>query len=82
METEGVQYAVVQRQAASQSIEMQQPRDDDGLAYAELDITYLQEANVKVLARRTNTPTEYADIEFCSTQKPALEDLVSHNASA
>ncbi|WAR05313.1 hypothetical protein MAR_020682 [Mya arenaria] len=71
METEGVQYAVVQRQAATQRIETQQPSDDDGLAYAELDITFLQEANARVPARRTNTPTEYADIEIPSTQDPA-----------
>ncbi|WAR04352.1 hypothetical protein MAR_019721, partial [Mya arenaria] len=81
METEGVQYAVVQRQAASQGIELQQQRNGDGLAYAELDIAFLQEANARVPARRTNTPTEYADIEIPSKLEPALEDPISHNAS-
>ncbi|WAR04786.1 hypothetical protein MAR_020155 [Mya arenaria] len=81
IETEGVLYAVVQRQAATQRTDTQQPRDDNGLAYAQLDITFLQEANARVPARRTNPPTEYADIEFPSTQEPALEEPVSHNAS-
>ncbi|WAR06157.1 hypothetical protein MAR_021526 [Mya arenaria] len=61
---EGVQYAVVQRQAATQRTGMQQPHNNDGLSYAELDIKFLQEANARVSSRRSNKPTAYADIEF------------------
>ncbi|WAR05412.1 hypothetical protein MAR_020781 [Mya arenaria] len=79
--TEGVQYAVVQRQAATQRTGIQQPHDN-GLTYAELDIKFLQEANARVPPRKNNTPTEYADIAFSSTQKSAEEDHVYHNTSA
>ncbi|WAR06158.1 hypothetical protein MAR_021527 [Mya arenaria] len=48
-----------------------QTHNDDGLPYAELDIKFLQEANARVSSRRSNTPTEYADIEFTLTQKSA-----------
>ncbi|XP_052806479.1 uncharacterized protein LOC128235716 [Mya arenaria] len=68
--SEGVEYAVVQRQAATQGIETQQIHDVDGLAYCELDIDFLQEANARVSPRRKNTPTEYADIELSSTREP------------
>ncbi|WAR15270.1 hypothetical protein MAR_005375 [Mya arenaria] len=74
--TEGVQYAVVQRQAATQRIEPQQSHNDDSLTYAELDIKFLQEANARVPPRRKNTPTEYADIEFFLTQESAVDDPV------
>ncbi|XP_052807049.1 uncharacterized protein LOC128236202 isoform X2 [Mya arenaria] len=79
--TEGVQYAVVQRQAATRRTETQQPHDDDSLTYAELDINFLQEANARVSLRRYNIPTEYADIEFSSTQEPEKEDCACQNAS-
>ncbi|WAR15741.1 hypothetical protein MAR_005846 [Mya arenaria] len=79
--TEGVQYAVVQRQAATQRIETQQSHDVDSLTYAELDIKFLQEANARVPPRRKNTPTEYADIEFFLTQESAVDDPVYHKAS-
>ncbi|XP_052806662.1 uncharacterized protein LOC128235914 [Mya arenaria] len=75
--TEGVQYAVVQRQAATRRTETQQPHDDDSLTYAVLDINFLQEANARVSLRRYNMPTEYADIEFSSTQEPEKEDYTS-----
>ncbi|XP_052820502.1 uncharacterized protein LOC128246353 [Mya arenaria] len=80
--TEGVQYAVVQRQASTQRIETQQSHDVDSLTYAELDIKFLQEANARVPPRRKITPTEYADIEFFLTQESAVDDPVYHNASA
>ncbi|XP_052786351.1 uncharacterized protein LOC128221790 [Mya arenaria] len=79
--TEGVRYAVVQRQPGTQRIETQQPHNDDSLTYAELDINYLQEAHARVPSRRNDTRTEYADIEFHSTQTPAVEDPVYDNAS-
>ncbi|XP_052805592.1 uncharacterized protein LOC128234974 isoform X2 [Mya arenaria] len=79
--TEGVQYAVVQRQAATRRTETQQPHDDDSLTYAELDINFLQEANARVSLRRYNMPTEYADIEFSSTQEPEIEECACQNAS-
>ncbi|XP_052807036.1 uncharacterized protein LOC128236185 isoform X2 [Mya arenaria] len=79
--TEGVQYAVVQRQAATRRTETQQPHDDDSLTYAELDINFLQEANARVSLRRYNMPTVYADIEFSSTQEPEIEDCACQNAS-
>ncbi|WAR05603.1 hypothetical protein MAR_020972 [Mya arenaria] len=50
--TEGVQYAVAQRQTATQRIETQQPHGEDGLTYADIDIKFLQEANARVLARK------------------------------
>ncbi|XP_052806480.1 uncharacterized protein LOC128235717 [Mya arenaria] len=77
---EGVQYAVVQRQAATQRIEPQNQRDDDSLAYADLDINFLQEANARVSSRINNTPTEYADIEISSTQDPDKEECAYQNA--
>ncbi|XP_052759630.1 uncharacterized protein LOC128202649 isoform X1 [Mya arenaria] len=79
--TEGVQYAVVQRQAATQRIETQNPQDDECLKYAELDIKFLQAANALVPSRKKNTPTEYADIEFFSTQGPVVEHPGYHYAS-
>ncbi|WAR04732.1 hypothetical protein MAR_020101 [Mya arenaria] len=69
--TEGVQYAVVHRQAATRWTETQQPHDDDSLTYAELNIKFLQEANARVLTKTKNTPTEYAELTFASTQKSA-----------
>ncbi|WAR11210.1 hypothetical protein MAR_036286 [Mya arenaria] len=71
--TEGVQYAVVQRQAATRRTETQQPHDDDGLTYAELDIKFLQESNARVII--------VADIKFSSTQEPDKEDCACQNAS-
>ncbi|WAR15750.1 hypothetical protein MAR_005855 [Mya arenaria] len=79
--TEGVQYAIVQRQAATQRIETQNPQDDECLTYAELDVKFLQAANARVPSRKMNTPTEYADIEFFSTQGPAVEHPGYHYAS-
>ncbi|XP_052786353.1 uncharacterized protein LOC128221791 [Mya arenaria] len=79
--TEGVQYAVVQRQPATQRIETQQPHNDDSLTYAELDINFLQEAHARIPSRRNDMRTEYADIEVSSKQKPAVEDPVYDNAS-
>ncbi|WAR15097.1 hypothetical protein MAR_005202 [Mya arenaria] len=72
--TEGVQYAVVQRQATTQRIETQQSHDADSLMYAELDIKFLEEANARVPPRIKYTPTEYADIEFFLTQESAVDD--------
>ncbi|XP_052803328.1 uncharacterized protein LOC128233612 isoform X3 [Mya arenaria] len=83
IETGGVQYAVMQRQAATQRTGTQQPHDGGGLTYAELDIKFLQEANARVpSSKKNNTPTEYADIAFSSTQKSAEENHVYHNTSA
>ncbi|XP_052806919.1 uncharacterized protein LOC128236102 isoform X3 [Mya arenaria] len=82
IETGGVQYAVMQRQAATQRTGTQQPHAGGGLTYAELDIKFLQEATARVPPRKNNTPTEYADIAFSSTQKSAEEDHVYHNTSA
>ncbi|WAR15674.1 hypothetical protein MAR_005779 [Mya arenaria] len=79
--TEGVQYAVVQRQATAQRIEAQNPQDDECLTYAELDVKFLQAANARVPSRKKNTPTEYADIEFFSTQGAAVEHPGYHYAS-
>ncbi|XP_052807192.1 uncharacterized protein LOC128236383 isoform X2 [Mya arenaria] len=75
--TGGVQYAVVHRQADAQRIETQ-PHDEAGLTYADLDIKFLQEANARVPVRRKNKPTEYADVDFSSTQETAAEDPVYH----
>ncbi|XP_052786356.1 uncharacterized protein LOC128221794 [Mya arenaria] len=79
--TEGVQLAVVQRQPATQRIGTQQPHNVDSLTYAELDINFLQEAHARVPSRTNDTRTEYADIEFHSTQTPAVEGPVYDNAS-
>ncbi|WAR15272.1 hypothetical protein MAR_005377, partial [Mya arenaria] len=80
--TEGVlQYAVVQRQAATQRIETENPQDGECLKFAELDIKFLQAANFRVPSRKKNTPTEYADIEFFSTQGPVVEHPGFHYAS-
>ncbi|XP_052820528.1 uncharacterized protein LOC128246386 [Mya arenaria] len=79
--TEGVQYAVVHRQAATQRIETQNPQDDECLKYAELDVKFLQAANARVPSWKKNTPTEYAEIKFFSTQGPAVEHPGYHYAS-
>ncbi|XP_052786355.1 uncharacterized protein LOC128221793 [Mya arenaria] len=79
--TQGVQFAVVQRQSAAQRIETQQQQNDDSLTYAELDINFLQKAHARVPTGRNDTRTEYADIEFHSTQTPAVEDPVYDKAS-
>ncbi|XP_052760402.1 uncharacterized protein LOC128203156 isoform X2 [Mya arenaria] len=79
--TEGVQYAVVHRQAATQRIETQNPQDEECLKYAELDVKFLQAANARVPSWKKNTPTEYAEIEFFSTQGPAVEQPGYHYAS-
>ncbi|WAR15742.1 hypothetical protein MAR_005847, partial [Mya arenaria] len=70
-----------QRQAAAQRIETQNPEDDECLTYAELDVKFLQAANARVPSRKMNTPTEYADIEFFSTQGLAVEQPGYHYAS-
>ncbi|XP_052785390.1 uncharacterized protein LOC128221027 [Mya arenaria] len=79
--TQGVQYAVVQRQPVTQRIETQQPRNDDSLTYDELDFNFLQEAHARIPSRRNDTRTDYTIIEFSSTQTPAVEDPVYDNAS-
>ncbi|XP_052803111.1 uncharacterized protein LOC128233467 [Mya arenaria] len=78
--TEGVQYVVPQRQAATHGIETQQQHGDDGLAYADLDINFIQEAISRVSSSRKNTPTEYADIEF-PISKAHVKDYACQNAS-
>ncbi|WAR07262.1 hypothetical protein MAR_017220, partial [Mya arenaria] len=49
---------------------------------ADAQRTETLEANARVPVRRKNKPTEYADIDFSSTQETAVEDPMYHFVSA